>query len=83
MIRAALLALLLSGCTSWWGGYGYGPFSRGPNPYASVYGVPDAEIVTRPPQLYTRSEIDAINAETQCRSLARSPLQAQRCGVRR
>jgi hypothetical protein len=82
MIRAVLLTLLLSGCASW-GGYGYGPFSRGANPYAAVYGVPDAEIVTRPPQLYTRAEVDAINAEISCRSLARNPLQAQRCGIRR
>jgi len=82
MTRAILLALLLSGC-SYFGGYGYGPFGRGPNPYASVYGVPDAEIVTRPPQLYTRAEIDAINAEISCRTLARTPLQAGLCGVRR
>ena len=41
------------------------------------------EIVVRPPDLYTRPEIDAINAETQCRTLARTPLQAQRCGIRR
>ena len=80
MIRAVPLMLLLSGCASW-SGFGYGPFGR--DPYAALYGVPDAEVVTRPPQLYTRSEIDAINAETQCRSLARTPLQAQRCGVRR
>lgn len=32
---------------------------------------------------YSRSEVDAINAEQQCRTLARSTLQAQRCGVRR
>ena len=81
MIRSIPLVLLLSGCASW-SGFGYGPFGQR-DPYASLYGVPDAEVVTRPPQLYTRSEIDAINAETQCRSLARTPLQAQRCGVRR
>ena len=27
-------------------------------------------IIVRPPDLYTRPEIDAINAETQCRTLA-------------
>jgi len=35
------------------------------------------------PETYTRAEVDAINAETTCRSLARTPLQASRCGVRR
>ena len=30
-----------------------------------------------------RPEVDAINAETQCRQLARTMLEAQRCGVRR
>ena len=79
MIRAIPLVLLLSGCASW-GGYGVGPFGRD---YGALYGVPNAEVVVRPPQLYSRSEIDAINAETQCRSLARNSLQAQRCGIRR
>ncbi len=75
MIRAALMAMLLSGCASSSTGYGtYG---------ATPYGVPDAEVVVRQPELYTRAEIDAINAETQCRSLARTTLQAQRCGIRR
>ena len=32
---------------------------------------------------YTRGEVDAINAEQNCRAMARSLLQAQRCGVRR
>ncbi|HXJ61297.1 MAG TPA: hypothetical protein VNU68_32025 [Verrucomicrobiae bacterium] len=41
------------------------------------------EITVRPPDLYTRPEVDAINAETQCRQLARTMLEAQRCGVRR
>jgi len=77
MIRATLLMLLLSGCASW------NPFIATANPYNALYGVPDAEVVVRQPQLYTRSEIDAINAETMCRSLARDMLQAQRCGVRR
>jgi len=67
MIRAALLASLLSGCASigggWWGAR--------------------EEIITRPPPYYDRAEIDAINAEAECRRLARTSLQAQRCGVRR
>ena len=71
MIRAALIASMLAGCAS----FGSGNYNdRG--------GIP-LEIITRAPDLYTRSEIDAINAETQCRSLARTPLQAQRCGIRR
>jgi hypothetical protein len=35
------------------------------------------------PETYTKAEVDAVNAEIQCRSLARTPLQAQRCGIRR
>jgi hypothetical protein len=80
MIRALTLTLLLAGCAS--SATGYGPY--GASTYGGVaYGVPDAVVVTRPPELYTRAEIDAINAETQCRSLARNTLQAQRCGIRR
>ena len=67
MIRAALLASLLSGCASigggWWGGR--------------------EEVITRPPPYYDRAEVDAINAEAECRRLARNTLQAQRSGVRR
>jgi len=69
MIRAALMALLLSGCASVSGGW----FGRGGGD----------EIITRPPPYYDRAEIDAINAEAECRRLARSMVQAQRCGVRR
>jgi len=29
---------------------------------------------------YTKAEVDAINAEAECRRLARTPLQALRCG---
>ena len=67
MIRAALMALLLSGCASIGGGW----LGRGD------------EVITRPPPYYDRAEIDAINAEAECRRLARSTLQAQRCGIRR
>ena len=67
MIRAALMALLLSGCASvgggWWGGRD--------------------EIITRPPPYYDRAEVDAINAEAECRRLARTMLEMNRCGVRR
>jgi hypothetical protein len=66
MIRAVLLASLLSGCASISGGWG----ARD-------------EIIIRPPPYYDRAEIDAINAEAECRRLARNTLQAQRCGVRR
>jgi hypothetical protein len=41
------------------------------------------EIIVRPPDLYTRSEIDALNAEIACRNQARTMLQVQRCDVRR
>ena len=40
-------------------------------------------VVMKPPKAYSRADVDAINAETQCRSLARNMLEAQRCGVRR
>lgn len=35
------------------------------------------------PESYTKAEIDAINAEITCKSLARTSLQASRCGTRR
>jgi len=78
MIKGISLALLLSGCATI-GPYGYGNRTADP----ALYGVPDAVVVVRPPELYTRSEVDAINAETTCRALARNSLQAQRCGIRR
>jgi hypothetical protein len=81
MIRAILLSLLLSGC-AWFGGYNYGP--QGARPYSTgLYGAPDAEVVIRQPELYTRAEIDAIHAEMACRTVARNALQAGLCGVRR
>jgi hypothetical protein len=33
-----------------------------------------------PERIYTAPEIDAINAENECRRLARSLLQSARCG---
>jgi hypothetical protein len=39
--------------------------------------------VTERPPFYTRYEIDAINAETACRGLARTIIQMERCTVRR
>lgn len=33
--------------------------------------------------VYTRSEVDAINAETACKAMARNLLQVARCEVRR
>jgi len=35
------------------------------------------------PETYTKSEVDAINAEVMCRTNARTTLQAARCGIRR
>ena len=43
----------------------------------------DRAVTVAPPDYYTRAEVDAINAELECRLLARSLLQASRCGVRR
>jgi len=39
-------------------------------------------IAERPP-FYTRYEIDAIQAENNCRALARNMLQMERCATRR
>jgi hypothetical protein len=39
--------------------------------------------VTERPPFYTRYEIDAINAESACRNLARTIIQLERCTVRR
>ena len=39
--------------------------------------------VTERPPFYSRYEIDAINAETACRQLARNLIQMERCTVRR
>lgn len=33
--------------------------------------------------VYSRADVDAINSDIQCRSLARNTVQASRCGVRR
>jgi hypothetical protein len=82
LARPIVFSLLLSGCATF--PSFFGPATRGVDPYAAaVYGVPDAVVVTRPPEIYTRAEIDAINAEVSCRRLARNMLEAQRCGVRR
>ena len=70
MTRAILLTVLLvllAGC-NYFGGW---------------WGGQREEIITRPPPYYDRAEIDAINAEAECRRLARSQLEMQRCGVRR
>ena len=39
--------------------------------------------VTEKPYTYSRYEIDAINAENNCRALARNMLQMERCATRR
>jgi hypothetical protein len=39
--------------------------------------------VTEKPAYYSRYEIDAINAETACRALARNLIQMERCTIRR
>lgn len=67
VLLTVLLALLLTGC----------------NYFGGLWGASREEIITRPPPYYDRAEIDAINAEAECRRLARSQLEVQRCGVRR
>ena len=39
--------------------------------------------ITERPAYYTRYEVDAIQAENNCRALARNMLQLERCNVRR
>jgi len=68
---ATLLAIALGGCGTYRNSIGGG-----------AYGDDDVVIV-RPPNVYSRGDVDAINAESQCRALARSMLEAQRCGIRR
>jgi len=67
MIRAALLTLTLAGCGA----------------YNNIVGGPTPVTIEQPPDVYTRPEIDALNAEIACRNQARTPLQASRCGIRR
>ena len=43
----------------------------------------DREVTAYLDNYYSRADVDAINAETACRQLARNLVQAQRCGVRR
>ena len=40
-------------------------------------------VTADPVRVYTRAEVDAINAEAACKTLARSLLQVARCEVRR
>ncbi len=70
MIRALAIVLLLAGCGSFRNSVGL----NGEN--AEV-------VIVKPPEVYSRADVDAITAELQCRQLARTMLQAQRCGVRR
>ena len=39
-------------------------------------------IVARPP-VYTADEVDALNAEIQCKNLARNSVQVARCSTKR
>ena len=43
----------------------------------------DRETIVVPPPFYTAAEIDALNAEMQCKNLARNPVQVARCSTRR
>ena len=35
------------------------------------------------PDVYTRADVDAINAESECKAIARTPLQMSRCVIPR
>jgi hypothetical protein len=70
MIRAICLCLVLSGCAIFDG-------------RAFVREEVRQPAFIRAPETYTKSEIDAINAEIQCRALARNQLEINRCGIRR
>jgi len=43
----------------------------------------DREVSAYLERYYTRAEVDAIEAEIQCRALARNLVQIARCNVRR
>jgi hypothetical protein len=43
----------------------------------------DREVSAYLDRYYTRADVDAINAETACRQLARNLVQVSRCQVRR
>lgn len=43
----------------------------------------DREIVALQTQYYNRSDVDAINAEAECKRLARNLVQVARCSNRR
>jgi len=69
--RALAILLLLTGCGSYRNTIGVGPEAA------------TDVVVVKPPDIYTRADVDAINAELQCRQIARTMLQASRCGIRR
>jgi hypothetical protein len=67
MIRTLPLVLLLGGCAL---------FEREP------VSTPTPTVVFKP-EIYTRPEIDAINAEAQCMALAKTMVQVRRCEIGR
>jgi hypothetical protein len=40
-------------------------------------------VIPEPPPFYTQAEVDALNAEIQCKNLARNPVQIARCSTKR
>jgi len=42
-----------------------------------------APVIIDPPSVYTREQIDAINAEAECKRAARNMVQIARCDTRR
>jgi predicted lipoprotein with Yx(FWY)xxD motif len=69
MLKALMLALLLSGCGT----------LRATVTATDVGGVVADEAGAT---IYTRPEIDAINARIQCRNMARTMIQISRCEAR-
>jgi|KBSMisStaDraftv2_1062788.scaffolds.fasta_scaffold01071_7 hypothetical protein len=76
MIRVAAIVMLSTMTTSCAYTAPYGGFFgfREPLRQPAAIAVPES---------YTKSEVDAINAETVCRLQSRNVLEASRCGIRR
>jgi hypothetical protein len=68
-LMLGMLLLLLGGCAL--------PF-RG-----VIEPAPAEPVLIAPPAVYTKPETDAINAEQQCKALARNMVQIARCEARR
>jgi hypothetical protein len=45
--------------------------------------TPERVVINEPRPFYSQAETDAINAEIQCKNLARNSVQVARCSTRR